>query len=220
MTAARAVLLVIGDKHLSSWSLRPWLLLRHLGIEFTELSLPLDTPRFHAEVRRWSPTGRVPVLVDGELRVWDSIAICEYASERAGGRGWPADRAARALARSISAEMHSGFAALRSTWPMQAASRGLEVPLTPQARADVTRVDAIWSDCRRQSGGPWLFGERYSIADAMYAPVAMRFLSYGAELSASAREYLDHALSDAHLQEWIRGAEHELAAEGRPVEHP
>jgi len=160
------------------------------------------------------------VLVDGELRVWDSIAICEYASERAGGRGWPADRAARALARSISAEMHSGFAALRSTWPMQAASRGLEVPLTPQARADVTRVDAIWSDCRRQSGGPWLFGERYSIADAMYAPVAMRFLSYGAELSASAREYLDHALSDAHLQEWIRGAEHELAAEGRPVEHP
>ena len=220
MTAARPLLLVIGDKHLSSWSLRPWLLLRHLGLEFTELSLPLDTPRFRQEIGRWSPTGRVPVLVDGELRVWDSIAICEYASERAGGRGWPSDRAARALARSVSAEMHSGFAALRGTWPMQAASRGLDVPLTPQARADLERVDAIWTDCRGQYGGPWLFGERYSIADAMYAPVALRFLTYGAELSATARAYLECVLADAHLQEWIRGAGHELAAEGRPAEHP
>jgi len=220
VTAARPLLLVIGDKHLSSWSLRPWLLLRHLGLEFTELSLPLDTPRFRQEIGRWSPTGRVPVLVDGELRVWDSIAICEYASERAGGRGWPSDRAARALARSVSAEMHSGFAALRGTWPMQAASRGLDVPLTPPARADLQRVDAIWTDCRGQYGGPWLFGERYSIADAMYAPVALRFLTYGAELSATARAYLDRVLADAHLQEWIRGAGHELAAEGRPAEHP
>ena len=213
------MLLVIGDRQLSSWSLRPWLLLRHLGLEFTELSLPLDTPRFHAEIGRWSPTGRVPVLVDGDLRVWDSLAICEYCSERAGGRGWPADRAARAVARSLSAEMHSGFAALRGTWPMQAASRRVAVPLTEQARADVARVDAIWSGCRSTYGGPWLFGQRYSVADAMYAPVALRFLTYGAELSEGARGYFDHALADAHLQEWIRGAERELA-EGRPAEHP
>lgn len=213
------MLLVIGDKQLSSWSLRPWMLLRHLGLEFAELSLPLDTPRFHAEIGRWSPTARVPVLVDGDLRIWDSLAICEYATERAGGRGWPADRAARAVARALSAEMHTGFAALRGTWPMQAASRGLDVPLTPQARADVARVDAIWSSCRATYGGPWLFGERYSAADAMFAPVALRFLSYGAELSEGARRYFDHALADAHLQEWIRGAERELA-EGRPAEHP
>ena len=219
MTEARALLLVIGDRQLSSWSLRPWLLLRHLGLEFAELSLPLDTPRFHEEIGRWSPTGRVPVLVDGELRVWDSIAICEYASERAGGRGWPADRAARALARSVSAEMHSGYAALRGTWPMQAASLGLNVPLTPQARADVQRIAAIWSDCRSRFGGPWLFGHRYSVADAMFAPVVLRFRTYGADLPAAALEYMDHALTDAHLQEWIRGAERELA-EGRPVEHP
>ena len=108
--------LVIGDKNLSSWSLRPWILLRHLGLPFTELRLPLDTPRFHAEIHRWSPTGRVPVLLDGDLRVWDSIAICEYLSERAGGAGWPEDAAARAVARAVSAEMHAGFAALRGTW--------------------------------------------------------------------------------------------------------
>ena len=196
------------------------MLLRHLGLEFAELSLPLDTPRFHAEIGRWSPTGRVPVLVDGDLRIWDSLAICEYCSERAGGRGWPADRAARAVARSLSAEMHSGFADLRGTWPMQAASRGLEVALTPQASADVARVDAIWSGCRATYGGPWLFGERYSVADAMFAPVSLRFLTYGAELSDGARGYFDHVLADAHLQEWIRGAERELADEGRPVEHP
>jgi glutathione S-transferase len=214
--------LVIGDKHLSSWSLRPWMLLHHLGLPFDELSLPLDTPRFRAEIGRWSPTGRVPVLLDGDLRVWDSIAICEYASELAGGAGWPDDRALRAVARAISAEMHAGFQALRSTWSMRAASRGLDVPPTPQVLADVQRIDSIWSDCRVRHGrsGPWLFGDRYTIADAMYAPVVLRFATYGARLSATAGHYRDHVLSDPHLQEWIRGAEHEIASEGRPVEHP
>jgi glutathione S-transferase len=210
--------LVIGDKNLSSWSLRPWLLLRHLGLSFTEVRLPLDTPRFRAEIGRWSPAGRVPVLVDGDIRVWDSLAICEYASEKAGGTGWPADPAARALARSISAEMHSGFAALRSTWPMQAICRGLKVALAPQARADVERIDAIWSDCRSRhgSGGPWLFGDRYSVADAMYAPVVLRFNTYGAVLSVPAAAYVRHVLGDPWLQDWIRGAEQEVAA-GRPL---
>jgi glutathione S-transferase len=214
--------LVIGDKHLSSWSLRPWILLRHLGLPFDELSLPLDTARFRAEIGRWSPTARVPVLLDGDLRVWDSIAICEYANELAGGAGWPLDAAVRAVARSISAEMHCGFAALRSSWPMQAASRNLDVPLTPQAGADVARIDAIWSDCRARHGtrGPWLFGAQYTIADAMYAPVVLRFVSYGASLSERARGYVGHVLADAHLQDWIHGAEREMASEGRPVGHP
>ena len=212
--------LVIGDKNLSSWSLRPWMLLRHLGLAFEEIRLPLDTQRFRDEIGRYSASRRVPVLLDGELRIWDSMAICEYLNEKAGGRAWPAEVAARAHARSISAEMHSGFQALRSNWSMQAAARGLDVPLGPAALADVARIDEIWSGCRDEypSEGPWLYG-RYSIADAMYAPVVLRFNSYGARLSSSARGYVETALQDPELQEWIRGAERELA-EGRPMEHP
>lgn len=214
--------LVIGDKNLSSWSLRPWLLLRHLGLPFEEQRLPLDTPRFRDEIRRWSPTGRVPVLLDGDLRIWESLAICEYATELAGGTGWPKDRAQRAIARALSAEMHCGFQALRAAWPLQAASRGLQVPLPAQARADVERIDSIWSDCRARHGrrGPWLFGERYTIVDAMFAPVVLRFATYGATLSESAARYRDQALSDPHLRDWTRGAEREVAVEGRPLEHP
>jgi len=117
--------------------------------------------------------------------------------------------------------MHSGFQALRSTWSMQATSRGVDVPPTPQVRADVARIDAIWSDCRVRhgKGGPWLFGAQYTIADAMYAPVVLRFATYGARVSELAGHYRDHVLSDPHLQEWIRGAEHEIATEGRPVAH-
>lgn len=213
--------LVIGDKQLSSWSLRPWILLRHLGLAFEEVRLPLDTQRFRDEIGRWSPSGRVPVLLDGDLRVWDSMAICEYASELAGGAGWPGDRGLRAAARSISAEMHSGFQALRSIWSMQATSRGVDVPPTPEVSADVARIDAIWSDCRARHGrhGPWLFGEQYTIADAMYAPVALRFTTYGARVSQAAGHYRDHVLADPHLQEWLRGAAHEIAVEGRPVAH-
>jgi len=212
--------LVIGDKNLSSWSLRPWMLLRHLGLAFEEIRLPLDTQRFRDEIGRYSASRRVPVLLDGELRIWDSMAICEYLNEKAGGRAWPAEVAARAHARSISAEMHSGFQALRSNWSMQAAARGLDVPLGPAALADVARIDEIWSGCRDEypSDGPWLYG-RYSIADAMYAPVVLRFNTYGARLSSSARGYVETALQDPELQEWIRGAERELA-EGRPMEHP
>jgi glutathione S-transferase len=212
--------LVIGDKQLSSWSLRPWILLRHLGIPFEEVSLPLDTPRFRAEIGRWSPARRVPVLLDGGLPVWDSLAICEYLNEHVEGAAWPDDPDDRALARSISAEMHSGFAALRSQWSMRAADTGLDRPLDAAGQADLARIAAIWTDCRRRFGvaGPWLFGERYSIADAMYAPVVLRCHSYGARLSAEALAYYEHSLRDPLLQEWIRGARAELAAGGRAAE--
>jgi glutathione S-transferase len=213
--------LVIGDKNLSSWSLRPWMLLRHLRLPFEEVRLPLDTPRFRDEIGRYSPTRRVPVLLDGDLHVWDSLAICEYLSERAGGHGWPADRAARALARSISAEMHAGFVDLRTAWPMKAATRDLAVPLPPTARADVERIDALWTECRElhRANGPWLFGAGYTVADAMYAPVALRFATYGARLTSGASEYLVHVLSDPHLRDWIQAARDEVAHEGRPMEH-
>ncbi len=212
--------LVIGDKNLSSWSLRPWILLKHAGLEFEEIRLPLDTPQFHAEVVKYSGARRVPVLIDGERRIWDSLAICEYVNELAGMKAWPDDAAARAHARSVSAEMHSGFQALRTAWSMRAAATGLQVPLGADAAADVARIDALWSDCRERYGksGPWLFG-RYSIADAMYAPVVLRFNSYGAGLTAAARAYLEFALADPALQEWIRGAEHEIRFEGRPSAH-
>jgi glutathione S-transferase len=214
-------LLVIGDKQLSSWSLRPWLALRHLGLEFEERSLPLDTEQFRSEVKQWSPTGRVPVLIDGTLQVWDSLAICEYASELASGRGWPESREARADARSIAAEMHSGFAALRRTWPLQAASRGLTVRLGEDAAADVARVEEIWSERRERHGalGPWLYGA-FCIADAMYAPVALRFASYGARLGTLAQGYVEQWLADAHLRTWLEGAAAELRAAGSAtIEH-
>ena len=222
-----ALTLVIGNKNYSSWSLRPWLAMSMAGIAFDELRIPLDQPDTKANILRHSPTGKVPCLLDagaeGTLTVWDSLAICEYVNEtHASGRMWPAERRARARARSTAAEMHSGFAALRGQWSMRAADSGLEVPLDAAARADVARIDAIWADCRARGagGGPWLFGSRYGIADAMYAPVALRFSTYGAALSPGAQAYLEHALADPHLLDWIRGARHELAAQGRPAVHP
>jgi glutathione S-transferase len=197
--------LAIGNKNYSSWSLRAWIMLRQLGLEFAERQLPLDTPQFRAEVRSLSPTGRVPVLRDGDLRIWDSLAICEYACELA-GRGWPRERAARAVARSAVAEMHSGFQQLRQQWPMNARARR-RTPMTEGLAADITRIDALWQDCRARfgSGGNWLFGE-YSVADAMYAPVVLRFRTYGAQLSAVGAAYAATALADPILQSWTAAA--------------
>jgi glutathione S-transferase len=203
--------LVIGDKNLSSWSLRPWLALHHLGIGFREVKLALDTPGFRGQIGAYSGALRVPVLLDGDLRIWDSLAILEYVNEKAQGRGWPQDPAVRALARSVSAEMHSGFMALRKTWSMKTTGTNPNVPLTEEGLADVERIQEIWADCRQRHAGrgPWLFGE-WCFADAMYAPVVLRFRHYGAQLSAAARSYYDQTLSDPHLQRWIRDAEEEV----------
>lgn len=202
--------LVIGNKNLSSWSLRPWLLLKHLNLPFNEIKLLLDTPEFRPQLDQYSPAGRVPVLIDGDLHIWDSLAIAEYLNERCDGRGWPIDPALRAHARSISAEMHSGFAALRQNWPMQAIGKGIRVPLPPAGLDDVKRIDHIWQDCQSRYGakGPWLFGE-FSIADAMYAPVVLRFNTYGATLSTVADAYCKHVLANSHLREWIKDAQQE-----------
>lgn len=205
--------LVIGNKDLSSWSLRPWLVLRHFDLAFAEIKLTLDTPEFRAEITRYSDAGRVPVLLDGELRIWDSLAIAEYVNEKVGGRAWPAEPALRAHARSISAEMHAGFAALRQNWPMHATGRHPNVVLPPAGIADVARIESIWQDCRARysARGPWLFGD-YSIADAMYAPVALRFNYYGATLTGSADAYFRQVMQDSHLQAWIAEARKEATA--------
>jgi glutathione S-transferase len=201
--------LVIGSKNYSSWSLRPWMLLRHLGVAFEERVLPLYSPEFHAEIARINPARRVPVLLDGELTIWDSLAICEYLAEKT-GHGWPENVGARAHARSICAEMHSGFQALREACPFNARARNRKVPMTPELEADVRRIDEMWADCRQLHGraGRWLFGH-YSIADAMYSSVVLRFKTYGAELSPTSREYLNTVLADPPLIDWVRAAESE-----------
>jgi len=202
--------LVIGNKNTSSWSLRPWLVLRHLGLPFSEIGLLLDTPEFKPQLARYSPAGRVPVLIEGDLHIWDSLAIAEYLHEKSGGQGWPADAATRAHARSVSAEMHSGFAALRQAWPMNATAR-LNVALNDAGASDVARIDELWQDCRAKysSAGPWLFGS-YCIADAMYAPVVLRFNTYGPTLSPVAKAYMQQTLSDTHMQEWMRDGAREV----------
>jgi len=201
--------LIIGNKNYSSWSLRAWLFLKHAGLEFEEALVPLDMPETRERLERYGPSGRVPVLHHGELRVWDSLAICEYAAELS-GKGWPAAREARAVARAVCAEMHSGFTTLRSLWPMNARARNRRTVVTAALDADVERIDEIWNDCRVRFGteGPWLFGD-YSIADAMYAPVVLRFKTYGARISQTARWYMASVLEDDALQQWLQAAQHE-----------
>jgi glutathione S-transferase len=200
------MVLTIGNKNYSSWSLRPWILMKHLGLEFTERVMELHTPQFARDIAAVSPARRVPVLAHGELVIWDSLAICEYACEFAGA-GWPRDRRARAVARAVSAEMHSGFSALRSQWPMNARGENRRTPDDVARAADIARIEDLWNDCRSRfgAGGPWLFGE-YSVADAMYAPVVLRFRSYGAKLRDTSKNYVATALADAHLAAWLAAA--------------
>jgi glutathione S-transferase len=201
--------LVIGNKNYSSWSLRAWLLMRHVGIDFEEILVRLDTADTRESLEQHGPSGRVPVLRHGALAVWDSFAICEYVAELT-GRGWPRSREARAVARSVCAEMHSGFTTLRSLWPMNARARNRRSVVTAALEADVERIDELWNDCRGRFGvgGVWLFGE-YSVADAMYAPVVLRFNTYGARISQTARWYMASVLEDAALQEWLQAAKQE-----------
>jgi glutathione S-transferase len=208
--------LVIGNKNYSPWSLRPWLFMKHIGLEFQEFLIPLDTPESGEQIDRYTPSGRVPVLRQGTLCVWDSLAICEYVAELA-GRGWPQARETRAVARAVCAEMHSGFSTLRSLWPMNARARNRRTAVPVALEADIERIDEIWNDCRGRfgGGGPWLFGQ-YSVADAMYAPVVLRFNTYGARISQAARWYMATVLEDAPLQEWLQAAKQEpwtIAAE-------
>jgi glutathione S-transferase len=201
-----SITLFIGNHNYSSWSLRPWILLRHLGLEFDEVVIPLDQPETRARIEAVNPAGKLPLLRHGTLDVWESLAICEYACDLAGS-GLPRDRAARARARAAAAEMHAGFQALRAAWPMNARVVGRRTPLTHALERDLRRIIDLWNDCRRRhgAGGPWLFGD-YSIADAMYAPVALRFRTYGAAVDGPAADYLATVLADAHLADWIAAA--------------
>jgi glutathione S-transferase len=200
-----SLLLIIGNKNYSSWSLRPWLTLKHTGAPFTETLVTLYHTGFKQEILRYSGAGKVPVLKHGKLTVWDSLAICEYLAELfPAAKLWPEVPAARAEARSISAEMHSGFGTLRSLMPMNCRARGRRVTHTMELDGEIARVQEIWNGCRahHKDGGPYLFG-CFSIADAMYAPVVMRFLTYGVETKGAAKDYVAAIEAHPHVQEWL-----------------
>ena len=185
--------IVIGNKKYSSWSLRGWLVLKQIGVPFEEILIPLDQPNTQEQIARYSPSGRVPTLIDGEVVVWDSLAICEHLNERFPDRHlWPADRKARAVARSISAEMHSGFQNLRNDLSMKIVESIPTSTLRPEVKEEIRRIIAIWTDCRQRFAGdkPFLFGD-FSIADVMFAPVVSRFRTYGVPLEGTAAAYAE-----------------------------
>jgi glutathione S-transferase len=204
--------LIIGNKNYSSWSLRAWLLLAESGIEFEESRVLMDTEQFPDQIRQYSPAGRVPVLLLDDQAVWDTMAIAETAAERWPDKGlWPDDAAARAHARSVCAEMHSGFSALRTAMPLNCRAMGRKVSLPAELTADIDRVFAIWKDCYERYGkqGEWLFG-RFGVADAMFAPVVLRFRTYGINLPDLACHYPQRLLESEALQDWLAAAESEI----------
>jgi len=204
--------LVIGTRKWSSWSMRPWLALKRCGAAFTETVVTLREVGVSEEIAKYSPSGRVPVLKDGELLIWDSLAICEYLSDKLPtAKLWPDDVAARALGRSAAAEMHSGFASLRGECPMDLTLR-TDIDLSEATAHDVRRIVRLWSDLRGRfsAGGPFLLGG-WSIADAFYTPVATRFRSYGIKLSdfgdsGPAGAYCETILETPEFLEWERAA--------------
>jgi len=200
--------LVIGNKNYSSWSLRPWLVLTQTGIPFREEVLFLDTPAGDEALAVASPSGRVPVLRDGGLVVWESLAICEYLAERYPHKGlWPADPAARAVARAVASEMHAGFAALREHMTMNVRRRFPGRGRTPKVSRDISRIQNLWRDCQTRFGkkGSFLFGD-FSIADAMYAPVCLRFVTYAVDLEADSAAYVAKVSSLPAMRKWIDAA--------------
>jgi glutathione S-transferase len=202
----------IGNKNYSSWSLRPWLALKATGAAFEEVVIPLDEPTTRATILKYSPTGRVPALIHEGLTVWESLAICEYLAEAFPEASlWPADRAQRAIARSISTEMHAGFQDMRQHLPMNIRSSFPNRGVTAEVQADINRVSALWRECRKrvaEGAGPFLFGG-FTVADAMYAPVVTRFRTYKIELDDICQAYADAVWALPAMQEWVVAAGNE-----------
>jgi glutathione S-transferase len=218
--AANRYRMVIGNKNWSSWSLRPWLAMRHFGLPFEEINVPLRLPESKAEITKYSPSGLVPLLLDGDLAIWDSLAILEYLADTHPDLGvWPADGRARALARCVSAEMHSGFMPLRRNCSMEILATHRLDPVPEDVEADIRRIVDLWQECRAKfgTGGPFLFGA-FSAADAMYAPVASRFRTYVPDLDrygddGMAAAYVTSIFAMPEMAEWIAGARAQVAAQ-------
>ena len=196
--------LVIGNKNYSSWSMCPWLLLKMFDVDFEEIEIALYQDNTAEKLGPYSPSLKVPVLLHRDITVWDSLAICEYISEELiQGSAWPAHPKRKASARSVSAEIHSEFPLLKTEWPMNCKASFKQVP-SSLLYEEIARIDAIWSCCRRRYGenGNYLYG-RFSIADCMFAPVAVCFNAYGAELSSDANTYMQTLLDNPFVQKWI-----------------
>lgn len=202
--------LIIGNKNYSSWSLRPWLLLKHFDVAFDEVVVDLFTEGYQQELAQYSPTLRVPVLIENGSTIWDSLAICEYVSENyLEAAAFPEDPVVRGLCRSYCAEMHSGFTAIRSEMPMNCRARK-RLEISAAARSECERVDQLFAEARKNyaAEGDYLFG-RFSMADCMYAPVVMRFTTYGIELSETSQNYMQNLLKNPALMAWIEDAKNE-----------
>ena len=203
--------LIIGNRNYSSWSLRAWLAMRQAGLAFSEEMVPLDQPETRDRLWGYSAAGRVPVLYHGDLIVWDTLAIIEYLAETFPEHPqWPADTQARALARSVSAEMHAGFASLRCEIPMNIRADGRQVKLTDAAEADVARILELWQSCldRRDADGPYLFGP-FCAADAMFAPIVSRFRTYGIVLTPDLQDWSDAVWTTQGMSWWRAASEQE-----------
>ena len=207
--------LVVGNKNYSSWSMRGGLMVRIAGIECEEIVIPLDRPESAAAIRKHSPSGKVPVLLHRGLAVWESLAIAEYLNDLKPEAGlWPSSAAARAHARAISAEMHAGFADLRTHMPMNIRASYPGKGMAPGVRADIERITSMWRDCRKRFGGAFprddgfLFGT-FGAADAMFAPVVTRFRTFGVVLDADSEAYAKAVLAQPAVQEWIDAAKNE-----------
>lgn len=200
--------LLIGNKKYSSWSFRPWLLMKQAGIPFTEKMVWIHKADTLKTIRRYNPGGRVPALIDGKITVWESLAICEYLAEKFPSKQlWPRDHRARAVARAISHEMHAGFQAMRANLNCHFVNRYAGYKIPAEARPDVERVQEIWRDCRKKygTGGPFLFG-KFSIADAMYAPVVFRFLAYDVPVDRTCKDYMDAIELLSATRDWVKDA--------------
>lgn len=211
-----AITLVIGNKTYSSWSLRPWLALKQTGEPFTEILIPLDQPETRARIREHSPSGKVPHLTHGAVKLWESLAICEYLAETfPAARLWPSDPVVKAHARASATEMHGGFPELRRNMPMEVSRYRPERNRARHCEADIRRVTEIWRDCRERFGkagahgkGDFLYGG-FSIADAMYAPVTTRFTTYGHKLDPDSMRYIEAVADFPAMREWVAAAKQE-----------
>ena len=195
--------LVLGNKNYSSWSMRPWLALKKANIEFDEIVIALYQHDSKSKLMQYTPCGKVPVLITDNFTVWDSLSICEYAAEL-NPLLWPQGQGERALARSISNEMHSGFNRIRDAMPMNSRAVNRQIPITDDIKIEVQRIETIWTNCINAGkyDQPWLFGQ-FSIADAMYAPIVSRFHTYGITLNNQCSQYMQMVLNDEHVKQWF-----------------